>query len=99
MKIEYDDKGKYFTDVISKVPVPVTIQTITQRIRGRVHVHPDERLKDELDKAEKFLAVTSATIYGPDGEALQECQFLAVNCAQIIWVMPDAEGAEGEGER
>jgi hypothetical protein len=97
MKIEYDDKGKYFTDVISKAPVSVTIQTVTQRIRGTVHVHPEERLKDELDKAERFLAVTDAAIYDPDGRVLQECPFLAVNCVQIIWVMPDAEGAEGEG--
>jgi hypothetical protein len=95
MKIEYDDKGKFFTDVITKTPVSVTIQTVTQRIHGTVHVHPEERLKDELDKAEQFLAVTDAAIYDQEGKVLHECQFLAVNCGQIVWVMPD-ERAEGE---
>jgi hypothetical protein len=94
MKIEYDDKGKFFTDVISKTPVPVTIQTVAQRIRGIVHVHPEERLKDELDKATQFLAVTDAEIYDLEGHLLQKSHFLALNCNHIIWVIPDEDTKE-----
>lgn len=99
MKIEYDDKGKYFTDVVTKNPIPVTIQTVEQRIRGLVHVHPDERLKDELDKNEKFVAVTDAIIYDQDGAIMHQCKFLAVHRAHIIWVMPEEQaGAEERSE-
>jgi len=94
MKIEYDDKGKFFTDAISKTPVPVTIQTVAQRIRGIVHVHPEERLKDELDKATQFLAVTDAEIYDLEGHLLQKSHFLALNCNHIIWVIPDEDTEE-----
>ena len=35
MSIRFDDKGKFFTDVISKEAVPVLIQTPTNRIQGQ----------------------------------------------------------------
>ena len=55
MSIEYDEKGKFYTDIISKVAVPVTMQTTNQLIRGFVHVRHGERIKDELDRDEFFL--------------------------------------------
>jgi len=45
MTIEYDEKGKFYTDIISKVAVPVTMQTTDQLIRGFVHVRHGERIK------------------------------------------------------
>jgi hypothetical protein len=89
MTIEYDDKGKFFTDIITKDVVPVTIQTVTHRIDGCIHVRTGERVKDELDRDEKFLAVTEATVYAPDGKALLECKFMSIQRAQIVWVVPD----------
>jgi len=56
MTIEFDDKGKFFTDVTTKVTVLAIIQTATQRIHGNIHVRRDQRFKDELDIDEKFLA-------------------------------------------
>jgi hypothetical protein len=88
MTIEYDDKGKFFTDVISKTPVPVMIQTVTHRIVGNIHVSQDRRLKDELDLAEKFVAVTQAVIYSSGNQILYQANFLAVQRAEIVWVMP-----------
>lgn len=42
MSVRYDPKGKYFTDVVSKVPVVAWIQTTNQRFRGTVYLHPKE---------------------------------------------------------
>ncbi len=89
MAIEYDEKGKFFTDIISKVPVDAVVQTSNQQVRGKVHVRQGERLKDELDRDELFLAMTDATVLGPNGEVQYNAPFLAVRRSQIIWVMPD----------
>ena len=94
MTIEYDDKGKVFTDVVSKVAIPAVVQTTQQLIRGNVHVHRDERLKDELDRDELFLAMTDASIIAADGQVVHESRFLAVRRAQIVWVMPAREDNE-----
>ena len=94
MTIEYDDKGKIFTDVVSKVAIPALVQTTQHLIRGDVHVHRDERLKDELDRDELFLAMTDVSVIGADGQVLHETRFLAVRRAQIVWVMPARESQE-----
>jgi hypothetical protein len=91
MTIEFDDNGKFFTDIIPKTPIPVSIQTSSHRIHGYIHVSPDRRIKDELDLPEKFIAVTDAVIYLPDGQVLFQTKFLAVQRAEIIWIMPDGE--------
>jgi hypothetical protein len=94
MTIEYDEKGKIFTDIVSKVAIPAVVQTTQHLIRGNVHVRQDERLKDELDRDELFLAMTEANIIGADGQVIHESRFLAVRRAQIVWVMPARETQE-----
>jgi hypothetical protein len=89
MTFEYDEKGKIFTDIVSKVAVPATIQTTTHLIRGHVHVRRDQRIKDELDINESFLAVTDVSVLGPDGQTLFQAPFLAVRRSHIIWVLPE----------
>lgn len=96
MNIEYDEKGKFFTDVISKVAMPATLQTTNQLIKGFIHVRHGERIKDELDRDELFLAVTKASIWGSDGNLIFEAPFIAVRRTQIIWIMPNEETAGGE---
>ncbi|MDO9129652.1 MAG: hypothetical protein Q7U34_07280 [Anaerolineales bacterium] len=91
MTIEYDDKGKFYKDVISKSALPTIIQTATQRIHGSIHIRRDQRLKDELDINEKFLAVTDATVYTFDGQILYRCKFISIQRAQIVWVIPETE--------
>jgi hypothetical protein len=97
MTIEYDEKGKVFTDIVTKVAIPVVLQTTQHLIRGNVHVRRDERLKDELDRDEFFLAITDASVIGTDGQTLHQARFMAVRRAQIVWVMP-AQGSEEDGE-
>lgn len=91
MGIEFDDKGKFYTEIISKVTVPAMIQTTQHRIQGLVHIRPNERFKDELDNDEPFLPVTAATIFNETGEVLFEADFISVRRSQIVWVIPSEE--------
>ncbi len=95
MTIEYDEKGKFYTDVVTKVAVPAILQTTDHLIRGLVHVRQGERLKDELESEGHFLAVTSAVIYDREGQAVFRGQFLAVQRQHIVWIMP-ADGNENK---
>lgn len=95
MPIEYDEKGKIFTDIVSKVEIPAVIQTTQHLIRGNVHVRHDERLKDELDRDELFLAITDAQVFGADDQVLHEARFLAIRRTQIVWVTPARDSDEG----
>jgi len=91
MNAQFDEKGKIFTNVISKKPVPVTIQTLTHRIHGELYVRPGERLKDELNCSEQFLALTNASVYDAQSKELYQCGFLTLNLSQIVWLIPDEE--------
>lgn len=96
MTTEFDEKGKIFTDIVSKVSIYVTVQTTMQMLRGRMHVRRDQRVKDELDRNEKFLALTDVQVLGPDGQALFQSPFLAVKREHIVWVMPEKQDEEKE---
>jgi hypothetical protein len=97
MSIEYyDEKGKVFTDVVTKVAIQATIQTTTHIMRGRLHIRKDQRIKDELDHNENFLALTDVSILGPDGQSLFQAPFVAVQRAQIVWVIPEQNKDEEE---
>jgi hypothetical protein len=98
MTFEYDEKGKYFTEVVQKIAVPALVQTATHLIRGQIHVRPDERIKNELDRDEPFLAMTNASILDPEGRELYHAGFLAVGRNQIVWAMPDEESDPGENK-
>src|SRR5262245_40933582 len=89
MTIDYDDKGKRFTDIVTKRPVYATLQTTKHMMRGNLHVRRDQRVKDELDLDDKFLAVTEVSILGDDGQVLFQAPFIAVNRTHIIWVLPE----------
>lgn len=96
MNADYDEKGKYFTAVIKKHPLPVEIQTTSHLVRGQVHVRNGERLKDSLDVDEPFLAVTDAVLYDGSGKEVHHTTFLAIQRTQIVWVMPLEDGEDGK---
>lgn len=91
MVTKYDEKGKFFTEVITKLPQMVTIQTGLHLIHGEIFVRPEDRLKDELNREEMFIAITNATIQNLSGEVLYRCNFLNLNRNQIVWIIPDKE--------
>ena len=91
MTIEFDDKGKFYTDLIKKNAVSAIIMTSTHKVNGIIHVRPDQRIKDELDLHENFLAVTDATVYTVQGELVYRSRFIAIQRSQIIWVIPEID--------
>jgi hypothetical protein len=94
MSFDYDDKGKIFTDVVSKTAVHATVQTTMHMLRGRIHVRRDQRIIDELDVNENFIAITDVTVLGADGQVLFQAPFLAVRRSHIVWVIPEPKSAE-----
>ncbi len=95
MSIRFDEKGKFFTDIVSKEAIWVNLQTLTHRIYGRLHVRPGERLKDEINQAEDFIAITEATVFDSSGNALYHSKFIAVNRLHIIWILPEEQSNGG----
>lgn len=91
MTLPYDDKGKIFTEVVSKEPVAVIIQTSLNRIEGAIHARPGERLKDELNHQDRFVAITDAVIYDLSGQEVQRNDLLLLNRDAILWVLPRTE--------
>ena len=94
MTIEYDEKGKRFTDIVTKKAVYATVQTTTHLMRGHIHVRRDQRIKDELDLDEKFLAVTDVQVLSADGQVLFQAPFLAIHRDHIVWVVPEQPKSE-----
>jgi hypothetical protein len=92
MITHFDDKGKIFTDVVQKAPVQVTLQLSTQRLHGTLHIHSENRLKEEMNDPEPFLALTQVDVFNFSGsELLFSTNFLAVNKKQIIWIVADTD--------
>ena len=100
MTMDYDDRGKIFTEIIPKENIPVIIQTATNRIEGLFHARYDNRLKDELNSQidEQFMAITDAVVFNADGNELYSSNFLALNRNSIIWLIPQNE-EDGESEQ
>ncbi|MDZ7666672.1 MAG: hypothetical protein U5K27_15360 [Desulfotignum sp.] len=97
MKASSDEKGKIFTEVVKKRPVNVHIQTSKHLIRGKFHVRLNERIKDELDRPDTFVALTDAGIYDLNGGLIYSCSFLTVNRLDIVWLFQD-DDIENDGE-
>jgi hypothetical protein len=96
MTIEFNERGKYFTDIISKAAVSAVIQTTTHRIEGAIHVRVDGRVKDELDRPEAFLAVTDAKVFDVGGAIIHQADFMTISRAQIVWIIPANDTDSGE---
>jgi hypothetical protein len=92
---QFDDKGKLFTNVVAKKPIKVRLQVATHLILGTVYIRPENRLKDEINQPETFLAVTDAQLFNDKGEIVYTCKFIVVNRNQILWMAPDTENENG----
>ena len=88
MVTQYDEKGKIFTSIITKKPAEVIIHTLLHKITGVLHYRPDNRLIDELNSTNLFLAVTNGKVYDQNNNLLYQSDFITINTNQIIWVIP-----------
>lgn len=89
MKERVDEKGKVYTTRMSKEPLRVRIRVFDQVIEGTVHLHEDNRLKDELNQERGFIAVTGAKVFSvEDSRELYRSEFLVLNNDHILWAMP-----------
>jgi hypothetical protein len=93
MAISYE-KGKIFTPVMKKKKQPALIQTSTSLFSATVHLHPDNRLSDELNGTEKFLSVTDAKLLDSKKKVVAEYPYLAIQVSQIVWITPLGESSE-----
>ncbi len=88
MSVRFDDKGKYFTSIVTKEPKAVILQTLLHRIEGNIHTRRDERLKEAVNVDGEFIAVTDAIIYNSQGMKVFENDFILVNSEHIVWIYP-----------
>ena len=91
MATHYDEKGKWFTEKVTKDEVAVILQTIMGRIEGNLFVMAGTRLTDEINNTEQFIAVTNAKIFNLKGECDYFTHFVNVNREHIIWLIPQSE--------
>ena len=84
-----DERGKFFTERVSKQRVEVLIATVFGHVRGYVHVARGQRLKDMLNNSiEQFIAVTDATISARNGEEPEEVKLAVLNKQHLFSVIP-----------
>lgn len=84
------EKGKVFTNVISKDGIKVLLQTRTNKVSGTIHKQKEVRLSDTLNQADRFIALTDVTIYDEKGsKVVDEKSFMAVNLNEIIWLVEE----------
>ncbi len=89
MDYRVDEKGKVYTQHVSKLPVPVIVRVEDALIHGTVHLTPGNRLKDELNGDEAFIAITQVKVSaGASQRPLFETEVLILNKQRITWIYP-----------
>jgi hypothetical protein len=86
MTIAYDEKGKVFSRIVTKDVIYARIQTVTNLITGEIYIEHEKRIKDVLEFAETFIAITAAKVYNLDGTLAYESSFLTLNRNHIVWL-------------
>lgn len=89
MDYRVDEKGKYYTNYVNKRPLGVQVFTQGTVVSGTMHVMLGNRLKDELNRDERFVAITDAQVNDPQsGALLCEGAVILLNKEQIAWLVP-----------
>ncbi len=97
MDYRVDPKGKVFTTRVTKRNLAVIIGLGAHVIHGTVHLMADNRLKDELNDGEPFIAVTDAKVFQPGFAApIYESPALIVNKEHIAWILPQEPALPAE---
>ena len=91
----FEDKGKIFTDIVRTQRANVVIHTtLNTTIHGYLHIRLDNRLKDELDMNEPFVAITDAIVFDASNTEIYKTDFIAVNRSHIVYTFPINESEE-----
>ncbi len=99
MDYRVDEKGKYYTNHINKRTISVIAQIENNIVRGIVHLTLDNRLKDELNTDESFIAITQAQVTERGNDRiLYKSDVLIVNKQRIVWILP-REGSPADADR
>lgn len=85
-----------YNDKVDKTAVASVIRTEDELIMGYLHVRPIVRMLDELLNAEKFIAVTDATVFDGEGNTLFRTKFMAVNRESVVYIIPREEIIDSE---
>src|SRR3712207_3327818 len=90
MDLRIDEKGKYFTQRISKDTLPAFIRTAEHVVVGHIHTRPDRRLKDELNEdSSRYLPITDAQVYDAASEKLlYHSSFMLIAYHHIVLISP-----------
>ncbi|MBI5035083.1 MAG: hypothetical protein HZB51_31550 [Chloroflexi bacterium] len=97
MDYRIDPKGKVFTSHVTKRSITVILSIENTIVQGNVYLMADNRLKDELNDGEQFIAVTDAQIYQPGSESpMYESSAIIVNKEKIAWIFPKEATAPPE---
>ena len=89
MTYRVDDKGKVFTTRVTKQSIAITARVDDSIIQGIIHISPENRLKDELNLGENFMAVTDAQVWTLNGTTpLYSTPVLLINKTRINWIFP-----------
>ena len=101
MDTRIDHKGKYFTERINKLRVAVVARTAGEFVHGVACLTPDNRLKDELNGSELYLAILEAEVRdASDQRVLYRTPVVLLNKQQVCWVAPVGdEGTDGPAEK
>lgn len=73
---------------VKKSAVPCTIMTTAGLIEGELHKRGPQRMLDELNASNAFIAVTNAKIQIGEPNKVLGTDFLVLRGDQIIWIRP-----------
>src|SRR5438876_752113 len=88
------ERGKFFSDRVHTHHVEVVVVTVKGKVCGQAHLMPGQRIKDLLNSHDDvFIALTNATMTHEDSST-EQVEFVALNKAHIISVVPLQEEPE-----
>ncbi|MEK9149790.1 MAG: hypothetical protein AAB267_07070 [Candidatus Desantisbacteria bacterium] len=74
----------------------VIVYTLHHRLEGKMYTYRGARVLDELNAGVKsFIALTDVNVYSLSGnDVIYKAQFIALNKAHIVHVLPKGETAQ-----
>ncbi len=96
MDFRVDEKGKLYTQHVNKRSISVVARVEENIVHGNVHLTLDNRLKDELNNGEDYVAITQARVMELGCELpLYSTDVLIVNKQRIVWIFPRETAVTG----